>query len=191
MSHEHKEGIERSNVRLFAPGISLSKFTSSHTHTHCTLVRSDRRNQCAWEPPLEIADKFALAARLGTLRESAALLDGLPLFRDEAERSRAVLDGARLDEPAADDEARAANAATAVDGGNAPTARVVPEHGENLPHVGLGAREGSVGDREGMVLDVAKLDADARHVRREVWRVRREFSALRQVDERPHACAQQ
>ena len=49
--------------------------------------RSDRRHQQAREP-LQIADKVALAARLGALRELAVLLDGLPLLCDEAERGR-------------------------------------------------------------------------------------------------------
>ncbi len=152
---------------------------------------SDRRHQRTREP-LEVADKFALAASFGALRESAVFLDGLPLLRDEAERRRAVLDSARFNEPAADDEARAADAATAVHGGDTPAARVVPEHGEDLAHVRLGAGQGAVWYREGVVLDVAQLDAaDARDVRGEVWRVRRELPALRQVDERPHARAQQ
>ena len=100
MSHEQqKEEKKKKNARPSAPGI----FTSlPHTLASRALV-SDRRHQRAAGQPLKISHKVALPARLGALRETTVLLDGLPLLRDEVERLRAVLYDAGLDEPAAND----------------------------------------------------------------------------------------
>ena len=106
------------------------------------LLHSSRRHghQERALQALKAAHKLALAARLGALRIPTVLLDGLPLLGDKAEGGRAVLDHPRLDEPAANDEAGAADAAAAVDGADAPAARVVLEHGEDLANVSDGAR---------------------------------------------------
>ena len=140
---------------------------------------------------LKVEDKVTLPPRLGALWEPAALLDGLPLLGDEAKRRRAVLDRSRLDEPAADDEARATDAAAAMDGRDPPAGRVVPQHGQDFPHVRDRARQAAIGDREGVVLDVARGDAQAGEVFREVGLVRRELATLGQVDKRPHTRAQE
>ena len=141
---------------------------------------------------LIVEHKVALAAGLGALWESAALLDRLPLLGDKLQRRRAVFDHARLDEPAADDEARAANPATAVHGGDAPALRVVLQHVQDLTDVADRAGQAAVRDGEGVVLDglfVLLVDALACDVRREVRRVRREFARFGQVDEGAHARA--
>ena len=140
---------------------------------------------------LKVADKVALAASLGALREPTILLHGLPLFGDEAERLRAILDGARLDEPAADDEARAADAPAAVDRGDAAAVGVVLEDVEDLTHVAYGAGKAAVRDGERVVLDVCEVDAEVCDVGGEVRSVRRELARFGQVDERPHARAQE
>ena len=124
-----------------------------HVFSLRIAVCSDRRHQRVWQP-LEIAYKVALPARLGALREPAVLLDGLPLLCNEIERRCAILDCPGLNKPAADDDARAANTATAVHGRNAPAARVVPEDVEDLAYVRLGAWETPIWDRKGVVLDV-------------------------------------
>jgi hypothetical protein len=167
-------------------------FHVSPSHTgHSSPPVSDRRHERARQA-FKIAHKVALAARLGALREAPILLDGLPLLRDEIERPIAVLDHSRLDEPAPDDDARAADPATAVHGRDTSAPRVVPEDVEDLAYIRFGAWETSVGDREGVVLDVAWLDAaDTRDVRCEVWCVWGELAALRQIDKRTHAGTEQ
>jgi len=152
--------------------------------------RSDRRHQRS-RATLEIAHKVALAARLGALREPTVLLYGLPLLSDKVQRCSSVLDSAGLDEPASDDDASASDTTTAVHGCDTSSARVVTEDVEDLPDVGLRAREAAVGYREGVVFDVVWLDAAyARDMRCEVWCVWGELATLCKIDERPHACAQ-
>ena len=167
---------------LASPSHSASPFSRRHGHHQRALHA------------LIVPHKFALPARLGALREPAVLLDRLPLLRDKLERLRAVLHRARLDKPAADDEARAANAAPAVHGGDAAAPRVVLEHVEDLADVADGARETPVWDRERVVLHallVLLVDADAAHVCREVRCVWGELARLGQVDEGAHARAQE
>jgi hypothetical protein len=133
---------------------------------HTSILRRDGHHQRALQA-LKFPHKLALAARLGALREPAVLLDGLPLLRDELERLRAVLHHARLHKPAADDEARAADAAPAVHGGDAAALSVVLEHVEDLSDVADGAGQAAVRDGEGVVLHlllVLLVDADAAHV---------------------------
>ena len=84
-----------------------------HVVSFRIAVCSDRRHQWVRQP-FEIAYEVALLARLGALRDPAVLLDGLPLLRDEIEHRRTILDCARLNKPAADDDARGANTATAM-----------------------------------------------------------------------------
>src|SRR6266852_457803 len=85
----------------FAPNFSI---TSSLHHR----LRRNGDHQGALQA-FKVEHKLALAARLGALRKPTILLYRFPFLGDELERRRAVLHRARLDEPAADDEARAAN----------------------------------------------------------------------------------
>jgi hypothetical protein len=122
---------------------------------HISLLHPLRRNgdhQGALQA-LKVEDKLALAARLRTLREPTVLLHRFPFLGDELERRRAILHRARLDEPAADDEARAANTAATVDGGDAASALVVLQHVQDLPDVPDRARETAIWDGEGVVFD--------------------------------------
>jgi len=91
---------------------------------------------------------------------------------------RAILDCARLDEPAADDEASASDAATAVDGADAPLARVVLEHGEDLADVSDREREAAIWDREGVIFDFGAVNAQTGGMRGEVRRVWGELAIL-------------
>ena len=124
---------------------------------------------------LVVAHKVALAARLGALREPSVLLDRLPFLSDELQRRRAVLDRARLDEPAADDEARAPNPPAAVHGGDAAAPLVVLQHVQDLPDVADRAGQAAVWDGKGVVLDLFFLlliDAQTGDVGSEMRRVR-------------------
>ena len=104
---------------------------------HVSLFGPLRRNGDDKGAPqaLKLAHEFALSARFGALRKSAVLLDRLPFLGDELERCSAVFNDARLDEPAPDDEARAANTPAAVHGGDATPTRVILQHVQDLPDI--------------------------------------------------------
>ena len=144
----------------------LATALPSPSHSASPFSRRDGHHQRALQAFI-VPHKLALPTRLGALREPAVLLDGLPLLRDEIERLRAVPHRARLHQPAADDEARAANASPAVHGGDAAPPLVVLEHVEDLADIADGARKAPVRDGERVVfhaLLVLLVDPDTAYV---------------------------
>lgn len=157
-------------------------------------LRLDRTILLARRQLLEVSDKLKLGACLWAAREAAALVDGLPLRRNDLQRLLAVLRHPALDEPAPDHRARAPDAATAVHRRLAPAPLAVVQHVHDARNEVHGFRDLPIRNREAVVLDGVHVGVREPTGSRAAWEqslVLQQLARLREVDECAHARAQQ